>query len=56
MSPLYPHLPHPVWESIEEFYAEDPRREESREVDFGVQWRMWWFVPTYRLTYVVDTC
>lgn len=47
--------PNPVWRSLEEFYAEDARREGSSEVDFGDRWLASHGAPAWRLSYVEAT-
>ncbi len=37
------------------FYAADPRRRSSREVDLGLVWRQQIGFPTYRAAWVADT-
>jgi len=44
------------WANIEAFYADDPRRRASGEVDYGVHWTepgsRW---PQYRVSFVEET-
>ena len=46
----------PRFSDINHYYAQDERRRNSGEVDFGVMWReeaaRW---PTYRVSWVMDT-
>jgi hypothetical protein len=41
--------------TLQEFYASDPRRAHSHEVDYGSLWRESAPVPTYRLAWVENT-
>jgi hypothetical protein len=41
--------------TLQEFYASDPRRAQSREVRYGTLWREFAPVPAYRLAWVQNT-
>jgi hypothetical protein len=41
--------------TLQEFYASDPRRADSREVRYGSLWREFAPVPAYRLAWVEST-
>ena len=43
-------------QTLEEFLADDPRRRDSQEVDFGVRWRSGSFHwPVYRVSWIAST-
>jgi hypothetical protein len=41
--------------TLQEFYASDPQRAQSREVRYGTLWREFAPVPAYRLAWVQNT-
>ena len=41
--------------SLDHFYSEDPRRQRSRESDFGVQWREEAAGPRFRVSWIEAT-
>jgi hypothetical protein len=41
--------------TLQEFYAADPQRAQSREVRYGTLWREFAPVPAYRLAWVQNT-
>lgn len=43
------------WSTVEEFYEQDTRRAEAREVDFGHRWQAYRRWPEWRLTWLADT-
>ena len=44
-----------VTPSLDHFYSEDPRRQRSRESDFGVQWREEAAGPRFRVSWIEAT-